>query len=874
MSHTQPSPTGGVTPHHGHIAAHPQVNGHIPMPAQGQKGPPLNTAQKIAALNEQVWLQIGSLTELMGDLEGAMNAYEQALRHNQWSIPAMNAISCILRTKEQFPKAIEYLQNILKLDPTSGETWGSLGHCHLMMDNLQEAYTSYQQALYHLRDPKEPKLWYGIGILYDRYGSLDHAEEAFSQVMRMAPDFEKANEIYFRLGIIYKQQQKFNQSLECFKYIVTDPPRPLTEEDIWFQIGHVHEQQKDFDSAQQAYRRVLDRDPNHAKVLQQLGWLYHQQSNSYASQEKAIEYLEKSVSADNTDAQSWYLLGRCYMSQAKYPKAYEAYQQAVYRDGRNPTFWCSIGVLYYQINQYRDALDAYSRAIRLNPYISEVWYDLGTLYESCNNQIADALDAYGRAADLDPSNVHIKARLQLLQSQMSGSNQNNAPAPQPQDVHPQAYQAPGVGGPPAPQWGAPAPTGGPPPQPPAPPRQIADWNRGINELQSQAQPQAQGPNGFDHRDAVRASVTAIQQPSPRQEPGRAFPEGVRAQPNVRSPKVSGLPGPAVYPPPHGLPQLSNPPAPSHDRSHSGPTPFGSGPRGALPPAPTGPPPAPGAPNGAPGSAGPLPPYHRPFTPPTEIRPIRDERPSSPGSTYPHQQYHHGPSVPPVQVPGSTGIASGAPAPASAITAAEAAAREREERPASAMKRAREWEADAGPTKKIANEESRARLDDQMSRRVTPPNRMPSPATLQRRNSSEGRREEHRPDENYHPSEAAHHPPTLPSIQNMPPHASGSSLPPMTESPVAPSSGPQPGIPSTQVPVKEEPRAGEQTPVHEPAARKMDVDEDYDDDADDEKRTTTAAKGSPSASGSTNANNGSNGGLNGNSQTPQKQESTT
>ena len=99
-----------------------------------------------------------------------------------------------------------------------------------MMDNLQEAYTAYQQALYYLPDPKvatqasscielsdfdqEPKLWYGIGILYDRYGSLEHAEEAFSQVMRMQPDFEKANEIYFRLGIIYKQQQKFQQSLE------------------------------------------------------------------------------------------------------------------------------------------------------------------------------------------------------------------------------------------------------------------------------------------------------------------------------------------------------------------------------------------------------------------------------------------------------------------------------------------------------------------------------------------------------------------------------------------------------------------------------------------------------------------------------------
>lgn len=32
---------------------------------------------------------------------------------------------------------------------------------------------------------ENPKLWYGIGILYDRYGSLDNAEEAFSSVLKM-----------------------------------------------------------------------------------------------------------------------------------------------------------------------------------------------------------------------------------------------------------------------------------------------------------------------------------------------------------------------------------------------------------------------------------------------------------------------------------------------------------------------------------------------------------------------------------------------------------------------------------------------------------------------------------------------------------------
>ena len=72
-------------------------------------------------------MMVGNLTELMGDLDGAIVAYEQALRHNQFSIPSMNAISCILRTKENFPKAVEYLQAIVKLEANNGEVWGSLG---------------------------------------------------------------------------------------------------------------------------------------------------------------------------------------------------------------------------------------------------------------------------------------------------------------------------------------------------------------------------------------------------------------------------------------------------------------------------------------------------------------------------------------------------------------------------------------------------------------------------------------------------------------------------------------------------------------------------------------------------------------------------
>jgi glucose repression mediator protein len=39
----------------------------------------------------------------------------------------MNGMSSILRAANQWAKAIEYLQSILKLDGNNGEVWGSLG---------------------------------------------------------------------------------------------------------------------------------------------------------------------------------------------------------------------------------------------------------------------------------------------------------------------------------------------------------------------------------------------------------------------------------------------------------------------------------------------------------------------------------------------------------------------------------------------------------------------------------------------------------------------------------------------------------------------------------------------------------------------------
>lgn len=237
-------------------------------------------------------------------------------------------------------------------------------------------------------------------------------------------------------------------------------------------------------------------------------------------------------------------------------------------------------------------------------------------------------------------------------------------------------------------------------------------------------------------------------------------------------------------------------------------------------------------------------------------------------------------------PPSAGIAGGAPPPASALTAAEAAARERDDRPSSAMKRPREWEGEPGPSKKPANEENRSRTDEQISHRTSP--HLTSPRGLHRRNSSDARREEQRrTNETYNPSEAAHHPPTLPSIQHMqqpsqPQPQGTSAIPSMAaEAPAGPqpqqqgpAAGPLPGPPSvpSQQP-KEERERKEPVQFHEPAARKMDVDEDYDDDGDDDNNKKTGAQAKRSSPNSATTGTG-NGVVNGGSQSKQEGSATT
>jgi tetratricopeptide (TPR) repeat protein len=235
------------------------------------------------ATSDEVRMEAAALAvaTLAGDTLDPV-AWEEVLKHNPSNHLALSKLADIARMQGRHLEAAGYLERLLAVgmppsdgagassEPaglggprSQGEVHAALGHCFLAVSHeesdlsgilrrMQESHDAYKLALAQIVQGEDPDLWYGIGLLYDRYASLMKpsaqkseceaaAIKAFDAVLTIEPRHERRDEVLFRLGLLLKAQNNRTRALECFTAISENPSRPVDALDVWFQIGHVHE---------------------------------------------------------------------------------------------------------------------------------------------------------------------------------------------------------------------------------------------------------------------------------------------------------------------------------------------------------------------------------------------------------------------------------------------------------------------------------------------------------------------------------------------------------------------------------------------------------------------------------------------------------
>ena len=60
---------------------------------------------------------------------------------------------------------------------------------------------------------QDTQLWYGIGLLYEKFETYEYAIPTLMAVLKMSPNFVQKSEVFYKLGIIYAKTYEIDQAI-------------------------------------------------------------------------------------------------------------------------------------------------------------------------------------------------------------------------------------------------------------------------------------------------------------------------------------------------------------------------------------------------------------------------------------------------------------------------------------------------------------------------------------------------------------------------------------------------------------------------------------------------------------------------------------
>jgi len=304
-------------------------------------------------------------------------------------------------------------EKILQINEKSASAWIAKGHCLAMIDENLKALESYQNALVLAPETQnDNQFWYGIGLLQQKIGYFESAEQSFKNALGLAPNSNLKGEILRNLGLLLKRRGEYMQAIRLFTQSIISGSFYIQKiVDILCDVGECFEKINDFNEAMTTYRYVVMLDEKNVVAIQALSWLLFQQDKP----EEALNLLAKLSPLKDEKPSMIYIQARCFLKLNEYKKAYDCLQRAINLDPSNSTYWSSLGILFAELLQLKQAQECFSNALRYNTEAPENYYNMGCLLEIVNEP-DDASILYNKTLEIDSNFQLAKNRLLKVNS--------------------------------------------------------------------------------------------------------------------------------------------------------------------------------------------------------------------------------------------------------------------------------------------------------------------------------------------------------------------------------------------------------------------------------------------------------------------------
>lgn len=267
----------------------------------------------------------------------------------------------IYSKRDNHEKAVELLQEALKLTDDYADVYNLIGMEYLFMDNLEFAKENFIKCLEE--DVEDQAALYNVVYCFE---FLDQNKEAIDFLEKYIDRNPYSEIAWHQSGRLYYGLQDYENALRCFDYA------SMIDDEFmgaFMEKAKSLERLKRYEEAIESYNRTIELDDPTSYALLRIGKCYEKLGNKPL----ALKYFHKTVHEDPLLDKGWIAITDFYVRQKNYQKALFYVNKAIGIDNENRLYWKRYATINRALDFLEEAEMGYRKAVEFGDYELDTW---------------------------------------------------------------------------------------------------------------------------------------------------------------------------------------------------------------------------------------------------------------------------------------------------------------------------------------------------------------------------------------------------------------------------------------------------------------------------------------------------------------------
>lgn len=291
-----------------------------------------NELEKITGFNDQIAMARQQLYRQMGKNKEAYAEIQRLIQSSPSTAEYYGVMADMYKEDGNMPKALEYYNKVLEVDPTNGFVQFSLTMYHIQNGNMEEAY---QHAKVGFADPDveiDTKIQLYL-MLVSTPSEMQLIDQQMEELITVLENTHSADSRVYSIHADFLLQRK--QKEEGREYVKKALEVDPNNYPSWEQLTLIDNELGDYPAMIEHSRKAIDLFPNQA-LLYVLNAVAHIQQKNYEEALKVLAEGDAYVVGNNSlQAQFEMYRAESYYNMNRHPEAFEAFEKVLTLDPNN-----------------------------------------------------------------------------------------------------------------------------------------------------------------------------------------------------------------------------------------------------------------------------------------------------------------------------------------------------------------------------------------------------------------------------------------------------------------------------------------------------------------------------------------------------------